>query len=271
MTTFLSIFIILNIFIIGTLFGSFFSLATYRLPRKQDIVATRSYCPNCKHNLGFFDLIPVLSYIFSGGKCRYCGQSISTRYIFLELSNGVIFVLLYLIFGYTLNFLFSALIYVFIFLALGTYIMKKNMTEEEKKYLELHDKIKFKASSKRGVFISELVIALVVLTIFLASSYVTSRNYTNKVTDLIARNNAVDVAINSIEYALATNYDELSSSTKAVIVNNIEYSVDIGVFKYSDEFPDKDDVIKTIVVNVDYTTRGVTNNFKLTTLKERKI
>ena len=59
-------------FIIGTLFGSFFTLATYRIPRKQDIMIKRSYCPNCKHELGFFDLIPILSYLFLGGKCKYC-------------------------------------------------------------------------------------------------------------------------------------------------------------------------------------------------------
>ena len=51
-------------FVIGTLFGSFFSLATYRIPRHQDILIKRSYCPNCKHNLGFFDLIPILKNLY---------------------------------------------------------------------------------------------------------------------------------------------------------------------------------------------------------------
>lgn len=80
-------------FVIGTLFGSFFTLATYRLPRKQDIFIKRSYCTSCKHELGFFDLIPVLSYTFLGGKCRYCKEKIRIRYLLLEILTGIIFLL----------------------------------------------------------------------------------------------------------------------------------------------------------------------------------
>ena len=84
--------ILIIIFILGTVFGSFYTLATYRIPKKQDIVHTRSYCPNCNHKLGFFDMFPVLSYIFLGGKCRYCKQKISPRYILLEVLSGLVFV-----------------------------------------------------------------------------------------------------------------------------------------------------------------------------------
>lgn len=80
------------IFIIGSLFGSFYSLAIYRIPIKQSIMHGRSYCPNCNHKLGFFDLIPIFSYIFLGGKCRYCEQKIRKRYILLEISTGLVFV-----------------------------------------------------------------------------------------------------------------------------------------------------------------------------------
>ena len=58
------------IFIMGIVFGSFFSLAIYRIPKNQDITHTRSYCPICNHQLSFLDLIPVFSYIFLLGKCR---------------------------------------------------------------------------------------------------------------------------------------------------------------------------------------------------------
>ena len=81
------------IFIMGTVFGSFFTLATYRIPRSQDITHTHSYCPNCSHKLGFLDLIPVFSYIFLLGKCRYCKEKISPRYLIIELLSGVTFVL----------------------------------------------------------------------------------------------------------------------------------------------------------------------------------
>lgn len=80
-------------FIIGTLFGSFFTLAVYRIPIKQSIMHGRSYCPKCNHKLGFFDLIPVLSYICLGGKCKYCSEKIRGRYILLEILSGIAFLL----------------------------------------------------------------------------------------------------------------------------------------------------------------------------------
>ena len=81
------------IFFMGTLFGSFFSLAVYRIPIKQDILYTRSYCPKCNHRLSFLDMIPILSYTFLGGKCRYCKEKIRPRYILLEILSGIVFVL----------------------------------------------------------------------------------------------------------------------------------------------------------------------------------
>ena len=80
-------------FCIGTVFGSFFTLAVYRLPLHQDITHKRSYCPNCNHRLSFFDMIPVLSYIFLGGKCRYCKKKIRPRYLCLEILTGITFLL----------------------------------------------------------------------------------------------------------------------------------------------------------------------------------
>ena len=80
------------LFIIGTLFGSFYTLAVYRIPKRQDITHTHSYCPNCKHKLGFLDLIPVFSYIFLGGKCRYCKEKIRPRYFILEITSGILFI-----------------------------------------------------------------------------------------------------------------------------------------------------------------------------------
>ena len=79
------------IFIIGTVFGSFYTLAVYRIPKREDITHTHSYCPKCEHKLGFWDLIPVWSYIFLGGKCRYCKEKIRPRYFILEALSGTIF------------------------------------------------------------------------------------------------------------------------------------------------------------------------------------
>lgn len=83
----------LLIFCIGALFGSFFTLAVYRIPIGQDITHTRSYCPKCNHKLGFWDMIPIFSYVFLGGKCRYCKEKIRPRYLLLEILSGLVFVL----------------------------------------------------------------------------------------------------------------------------------------------------------------------------------
>lgn len=83
----------LLIFIIGSLFGSFSTLAVYRLPIHQDITHKRSYCPKCNHKLCFWDMIPIFSYLFLGGKCRYCKEKIRIRYLLLEIFTGVVFLL----------------------------------------------------------------------------------------------------------------------------------------------------------------------------------
>ena len=90
----MDIFFYVVIFIIGSLFGSFYTLAVYRIPKRQDITHTHSYCPNCNHKLGLLDLIPIFSYIFLKGKCRYCREKIRPRYLILETLSGLLFVVL---------------------------------------------------------------------------------------------------------------------------------------------------------------------------------
>lgn len=85
--------LILIIFVMGTYFGSFFTLATYRIPKGENIINKHSYCPSCNHKLGLFDLIPVFSYLFLGGKCRYCKNAIGIRYFLFEILTGIVFVL----------------------------------------------------------------------------------------------------------------------------------------------------------------------------------
>lgn len=103
-------------FCIGTLFGSFFTLAVYRLPLHQDITHKRSYCPKCNHKLSFIDMIPILSYLVLGGKCRYCKEKIRIRYLFLEIMTGIVF----LLFGMSLNFDFYNIeISKFVYLLVG--------------------------------------------------------------------------------------------------------------------------------------------------------
>lgn len=80
-------------FITGAFLGSFCTLAVYRIPLKQDITHEHSYCPNCKHRLNVLDLMPILSYIFLGGKCRYCNQKVRIRYLLIEILFGIAYML----------------------------------------------------------------------------------------------------------------------------------------------------------------------------------
>lgn len=99
------------IFCMGTMFGSFFTLAVYRLPLHEDITHERSFCPICNHKLSFWDMIPILSYIFLGGKCRYCKSKIRPRYLILEICSGIVFLLIAISICVTLPIAVDKLIY----------------------------------------------------------------------------------------------------------------------------------------------------------------
>lgn len=132
----MEILIYLLIFIMGTFFGSFFTLAVYRIPLGQDILYTHSYCPNCKHKLNILDLFPVFSYIFLKGKCRYCGNKIRIRYLLLEVLSGIVFLLYAISFKFNfiylevhklINFVFFILYFVSLFIIAGIDKENKNI------------------------------------------------------------------------------------------------------------------------------------------------
>lgn len=89
------------IFIIGTIFGSFYNVVGYRLPKGQSIIYPASHCPNCNHKLTSIELIPIMSYIIQHGKCRNCQKKISPFYPIFEALTGILFVMAYLSFGFT--------------------------------------------------------------------------------------------------------------------------------------------------------------------------
>lgn len=80
------------IFMMGAFLGSFCSRAIYRMPLQKKLIREKSFCPKCKHDLKIKELIPIFSYIFLRGKCKYCKQKINPRYIILEICSGVILV-----------------------------------------------------------------------------------------------------------------------------------------------------------------------------------
>lgn len=79
------------IFMFGTVIGSFLSAVLWRLHTGESFVSGRSCCPHCKHTLAPRDLVPALSYLTLGGRCRYCNHAISPSYIVLELVCGALF------------------------------------------------------------------------------------------------------------------------------------------------------------------------------------
>ncbi len=81
--------------IFGLVIGSFLNALVYRLGQEEKGLTTgRSMCPHCKHTLSALDLIPVFSYIFLRGKCRYCKKPISIRYPLVELITSLLFAIL---------------------------------------------------------------------------------------------------------------------------------------------------------------------------------
>jgi len=100
--------------------GSFLNCVIYRIEKNQSFLKGRSYCPHCRHTLSWQDLIPVFSFLFFRGKCRYCHEKISLQYPLVELFTGVLFVLIFwsLGFDWSLGFLFLVscfLIVIFIY------------------------------------------------------------------------------------------------------------------------------------------------------------
>lgn len=93
---FLTAYIAIIIFVFGTVIGSFLNVLIYRLPIGMDFKKGNSICPNCKHQLNWKDLFPLFSWIFLGGKCRYCKAPISKQYPIVEAINGTMYVLIYL-------------------------------------------------------------------------------------------------------------------------------------------------------------------------------
>jgi prepilin signal peptidase PulO-like enzyme (type II secretory pathway) len=91
----------LAFFALGTIVGSFISMMNYRTKHEVKGKATgRSFCPHCKVKLKPYDMIPLLSYMFLGGKCRGCDKKISVNYFFTELVTGFLFASLFMTFNF---------------------------------------------------------------------------------------------------------------------------------------------------------------------------
>lgn len=278
----LYIFIFLCIFMIGAFFGSFFSLATYRIPKGEDITHTRSYCPNCKHKLSFFDLFPVISYIVRGGKCKYCKQKISPRYILLESLNGILFVGIYFVVYKVSSDLLVALfvsmiiyiIYAVIFVIIGSKIME-NLNKEKENSID----------SKKGVYVAELVVAFVAFLIIISSSVVISRNYNIKLNTMKKESDILKFTVSLVEflknediaYAPAGDYALREDAIKNYYsMLGLEYDestnlkVNINVKSYKEDQNVEYDVLKIVKITSSYKLDSKNNSYDISNVYEKE-
>lgn len=86
-------------FIFGLIIGSFLNALIWRIYVRRSVVKGRSICPECKHVLVAKDLVPLLSFVWQQGRCRYCHERISWQYPLVELSMAVAFAALVATFG----------------------------------------------------------------------------------------------------------------------------------------------------------------------------
>jgi leader peptidase (prepilin peptidase) / N-methyltransferase len=84
------------IFTLGACLGSFANVCIYRLPKNEQIISGRSFCPKCKKEIIWYDNLPLVSFLLLSCKCRKCNKVISPRYFIVELMTGFIFLLIYL-------------------------------------------------------------------------------------------------------------------------------------------------------------------------------
>jgi len=94
---------IVLIFVLGLIVGSFSNVCIYRIPRNESILYPASHCPKCHSNIKALDNIPLLSYILLKGRCRNCKSKISIQYPVVEFLTGFIYLIIYLIYGLSIQ------------------------------------------------------------------------------------------------------------------------------------------------------------------------
>ncbi len=92
----MNIFLYIVVFLYGITIGSFLNVLIYRIPKGENFTKTRSHCMQCGYGLKWYDLIPLFSYLFLRGKCRKCHTKISLQYPLIELTNGLLYFVVFL-------------------------------------------------------------------------------------------------------------------------------------------------------------------------------
>ncbi|NLO08596.1 MAG: prepilin peptidase [Clostridiales bacterium] len=107
------------VLIYGILIGSFLNVCIYRIPEELSVVTGRSHCTNCNRKLKWYELVPIISYIFLLGRCRSCKSHISIQYPIIEALNGLMYVLVFYFYGWdSIYALLLSIVYCFVISAL---------------------------------------------------------------------------------------------------------------------------------------------------------
>ena len=106
----MDIIIAIYIFIIGTIMGSFFNVVAHRLSNNESIIKPGSHCEKCNHLLKWYELIPIISFLIQGGRCRQCHTKLSWWYPLIEIITGLFYLFSYLYFGLSYDFFISLVI-----------------------------------------------------------------------------------------------------------------------------------------------------------------
>ena len=107
-------------FILGTIISSFLCVIGFRLPQKIDFVKGSSRCDTCYHKLYFYEKIPILSYLFQGGKCRHCKNKIPIIIPICEILGATLFSVAFYRFGFSCNLVLALLISMLFILVIVT-------------------------------------------------------------------------------------------------------------------------------------------------------
>ncbi len=98
-------------FIFGSVMGSFYHVLATRLSKGLSIISPPSHCDKCNHKLKWYELIPIISYIIQGGRCRNCKSKMGLSYLLIEICTGILFAICFHVFDFTIE-LLIALIFV---------------------------------------------------------------------------------------------------------------------------------------------------------------
>jgi len=116
-------------FVFGLLFGSFLNVVILRIPKAQSVVFGSSHCPTCNTPLKPWHNIPLFSWLFLAGKCSFCKTKISIQYPIIELTSGIIFVVIASKFGLSVPSFFIAMSFLML-LALSMIDFKYKMVPD---------------------------------------------------------------------------------------------------------------------------------------------